>query len=48
MQKFIKSGGPGAKLKADFEKLNRDIVIKALVISLTSYLRIYLKQQSKN
>jgi len=25
MQNFIKAGGPGIKLKADFEKLNRDI-----------------------
>lgn len=26
MQVFIKAGGPGIKLKSDFEKLNRDIV----------------------
>jgi len=30
MQTFIKPGGPGIKLKPDFDKLNRDIVFIVL------------------
>lgn len=49
MQTFIKPNAPGIKLKADFDKLNRDIVstIVGSVLLKREY-RICQKQQLKN
>lgn len=33
MQNFIKPSGPGVKLKAEFEKINRDIVINLFFLN---------------